>query len=161
MNAFVNILDNNLSTFKESEVIPPLFVSGTPKKNGLVSNICSLLPSSLKPDMASNSVFSAPKFEPGSLFNLVDKDSSKVNVNLNLIQSLPYKLTSSQSKINNVDSKRLESTPGDVGNSVEAGDCLCLVLGPLATVPSVVLLNLPPGPPVSVKDLQTSQGHAK
>ncbi|KAJ9085654.1 hypothetical protein DSO57_1011803 [Entomophthora muscae] len=111
--------------------------------------------------MASNSVVSAPKFEPGSLFDLVDKDSSKVNVNLHLIQSLPYELTSSQSTINNIDLKCLGSTPGDRGNSVEAGDRLCLVLGTLVAVPSVVLPISPPGPPVSVEDFQTSQGHAK
>ncbi|KAJ9089577.1 hypothetical protein DSO57_1011416 [Entomophthora muscae] len=111
--------------------------------------------------MASDFVVSAPKFEPRLLFDLVDKYSSKVNVNLKLIQSLPHKLTSSQSTINNVGLKRLGSTPGDIGNNGEAGDRLCLVLGPLVAVPSVVLAISPPGPPVSVEDLQTSQGHAK
>ncbi|KAJ9051051.1 hypothetical protein DSO57_1008314 [Entomophthora muscae] len=148
MNAFVNIPDNNLSTCKVLEVIPPWFVSGTPKKNGLVSNICSLLPSSLKPEMAVNSVFSAPKFKPRSLFDLVDKDSPKVNVNLISIQSLPSELAP-------------KSTPSDVGNGFEAGDCLCLFLGPLSAVPSIVPPLSPPGPPVSVEELQTSQGHAK
>ncbi|KAJ9068750.1 hypothetical protein DSO57_1025512 [Entomophthora muscae] len=111
--------------------------------------------------MDFNSMFSVPKFEPGSPFDLVDKDSPKVNVNLSSIQSLPYKLTSSQSRINYVDLKCLESTPGDIGNGFEAGDCLCLFLGPLAAVPSVVPSVLPPGPPVSVEELQISQDQAK
>ncbi|KAJ9052565.1 hypothetical protein DSO57_1032899 [Entomophthora muscae] len=107
MNALVNILDNNSSTFKEAGVTASLFVSETPKKNG-------------------------------SLFNLVDQNSSNVNINLNFNQSLPHKLPPSQSTINNVDLKRLESTPGDVGNNGEAGDLLCPVLGSLVAIPSVV-----------------------
>ncbi|KAJ9057579.1 hypothetical protein DSO57_1021268, partial [Entomophthora muscae] len=43
-----------------------------------------------------------------------------------------------QSTVNNVDSKRLGSTPGDVGNNGEAGDLLCPVWGSLVAVPSVV-----------------------
>ncbi|KAJ9079950.1 hypothetical protein DSO57_1030230 [Entomophthora muscae] len=125
MNASVNILDNNLSSFKEAEIIAPLFVSETPKGNGLVK-------------MASELLGSAPNFEPGSLFDLVDIDSSKVNVNLNLNQSLPLKLLSSQSKINNNDSKRLVTTIGDIGSNNKAGDLLCLVSGLLLAVPSVV-----------------------
>ncbi|KAJ9083957.1 hypothetical protein DSO57_1029148 [Entomophthora muscae] len=111
--------------------------------------------------MAVNSVFSAPRFKPRSLFDLVDKDSPKVNVNLSSIQSLPSKLAPNQSTIINVDLKCLESTPGDVDNGFEAGYCLCLFLGPLAAVPSVVPPLSPPGPPVSVEELQTGQGHAK
>ncbi|KAJ9073473.1 hypothetical protein DSO57_1016184 [Entomophthora muscae] len=157
MNAFVNIPDNNLSTFEGLESIPPWVVSGTPKKKGLVSNTCSLLPSSFNPEMAVNSVFSVPKFEPGSPFDLVDKDLFKFNVNLSSIQSLPCKLAPSQSMIVNVDSKQLDVTPGDVGNGFEDGDHLLLLSGPLAAVPSVVPPLSPPGPPVSMKELQPAK----
>ncbi|KAJ9074065.1 hypothetical protein DSO57_1009934 [Entomophthora muscae] len=34
MNVLVNILDNNLSAFKEAEIIAPLVFSETPKENG-------------------------------------------------------------------------------------------------------------------------------
>ncbi|KAJ9071404.1 hypothetical protein DSO57_1037293 [Entomophthora muscae] len=111
--------------------------------------------------MSVNSGFSAPKLEPGSPFDLLDKDSPKVNVNLSSIQSLPSKLAPSQSTIVNVDSKCLEATPGDVGNGFEAGDCLLLFSGPLVAVPSIVPPLSPPGPPVSVEEPQTIQGHAK
>ncbi|KAJ9061021.1 hypothetical protein DSO57_1024777 [Entomophthora muscae] len=88
--------------------------------------------------MASDSLISSPKFEPGSLFDLFDEDSSKVNVNLKQNQSLSYNSTSSQSTVANVDLKRYEASPGDVGNIGEAGDLLCLVSGSLLAVPAVV-----------------------
>ncbi|KAJ9090439.1 hypothetical protein DSO57_1002745 [Entomophthora muscae] len=124
MNVFVNILDNNLPTLKGSKIIAPLIISETPKKNG--------------PEIASDSLISSPKFEPGLLFDLVDENSSKVDVNSTPSQSLPCKLTSSQSTVADVDLKHYEATPGDVGDIGEAGDLLCLVLGSLLAVLSVV-----------------------
>ncbi|KAJ9066406.1 hypothetical protein DSO57_1009653, partial [Entomophthora muscae] len=48
-----------------------------------------------------------------------------------------------QSTIDNNDLKRLGSTPSDVGTNSEASDLLCLVLGLLVVVPSVVPANAP------------------
>ncbi|KAJ9072579.1 hypothetical protein DSO57_1026065 [Entomophthora muscae] len=84
-----------------------------------------------------------------------------MSVNLTLNQSLPSKQVSSQSLLDNVNSNRLGVTPGDVGNNGEAGSLLCLVLGPLFAVPSIVSAKATSWSPPSVGLSNYNPSHAR
>ncbi|KAJ9088171.1 hypothetical protein DSO57_1025723 [Entomophthora muscae] len=161
MNDSLNIIDNNLLLFKEAELFAPSSAFESSKGNGLVSSICSLLTSVLSLEMASEPLFSATIFELGSSFGSVETDLFKMNVNLTLNQSLPFNQLSSQSMLDNNNSNHLGFTPSDVGNNGEAGSLLCLVLGPLVAVPSVVRAKSTSWPPPSVELSTYQPSHAR
>ncbi|KAJ9074768.1 hypothetical protein DSO57_1003046 [Entomophthora muscae] len=150
MNASLNILDNNSPLVKKADLFPPLIDLESAKRNELVCNICSLLPLDFKLELAPKSLFPATKFKPGPVFDLVDINLSKSNVNFSSNLLLPIKSVSSQSLVDDNDANHLESTSSDIDSSLKAGNTLCLVLGSLVASPSVVLLDSPPDAPVSV-----------
>ncbi|KAJ9056138.1 hypothetical protein DSO57_1036033, partial [Entomophthora muscae] len=88
--------------------------------------------------MASEPLFSSTGFVTGLSFDSVNTDLFKTSVKLTSSQSLPFAQASSQSQFDNVNLNRHSVTLGDIGNIGEAGNILCLILGPLFAVPAGV-----------------------
>ncbi|KAJ9063802.1 hypothetical protein DSO57_1037067 [Entomophthora muscae] len=146
MNVFSDILDINLLLFKEGNLCHPHLLLNLLKGMG--------------PEMASEPLFSSTGFEPGPSFDSVNTELFKTSFKLTLIQSLSSAQASSQSQFDNVNLNCLSVTLGNIGNIGEAGNILCLILGPLFAVPAGVEAKATSWSPPSVGLSTDSQSHA-